>query len=376
MACRVVSTISCIGEYPNYLTVCISNDGNVYSFGKSRNKGHGHYSNLVFPPKMIPSLSKIVSVVCGAHHTVCLNDSGVVFTFGSNRYGELGIGKDRGEIRSSSIPQKVNLPPIKGVSCGTFFTICLSTDGNIYSFGLNEGGELGLGNNNNYNSPQQIPSLHDIDFVECGNSITFCKSLENEVYAWGSNYYGQLGLGNMDEQLEPVKCEDWPDDVVDIKCGDNHTLVLTSNQKIYSCGFLFANGREEKTSSLHQIEELSNIIRIECGSIHSMCIDVDYNLFVFGYVTYGQLGLGDTRNRYQPVKHPSLSNIIDMSKGGNHTFVKTSNNEIYAFGNNEFSQIGIKTETNNQLTPIRVFEDNEDIWCSNINKSKAKSARF
>ena len=73
MACRVVSTISCVDEYPNYLTVCISNDGNVYSFGKSRNKGHGHDSNLVFPPKMIPSLSKIVSVVCGAHHTVCLN---------------------------------------------------------------------------------------------------------------------------------------------------------------------------------------------------------------------------------------------------------------------------------------------------------------
>ena len=33
-------------------------------------------------------------------------------------------------------------------------------------------------------------------------------------------------------------------------------------------------------------------------------------------------------------------------------------------------------ENDNQITPIRVFEDNEDIWFSNINKSKAKSARF
>ena len=42
---------------------------------------------------------------------------------------------------------------------------------------------------------------------------------------------------------------------------------------------------------------------------------------------------------------------------------------------NEDSQLGIKTEHEDQLTPIRVFEGNEDIWFSNV-KSKAKSARF
>ena len=78
---------------------------------------------------------------------------------------------------------------------------------------------------------------------------------------------------------------------------------------------------------------------------------------------------------HKPIKHPSLSNIIDISSGGNHSFVKTSNNEIYAFGYNDYSQLGIKTKDNYQITPIRVFEDNEDIWFSNINKSKQKSAR-
>jgi len=99
-------------------------------------------------------------------------------------------------------------------------------------------------------------------------------------------------------------------------------------------------------------------------------------LYVFGDNGSGQLGLGDTDKRNKPIKHPSLSNIIDISNGGNHTFVKTSNNEIYAFGKNGNSQLGIKTENRNQLTPIRVFEDNEDIWSSNITKKPtAKSAR-
>ena len=76
------------------------------------------------------------------------------------------------------------------------------------------------------------------------------------------------------------------------------------------------------------------------------------------------------------MKHPSLSNIIDISNGGNHSFAKTSNNEIYAFGYNEYLQLGIETEHANQTTPIRVFEENEDIWFSNINiSSRVKSAR-
>ena len=66
---------------------------------------------------------------------------------------------------------------------------------------------------------------------------------------------------------------------------------------------------------------------------------------------------------------------MDISKGGNHCFIKTVSNEIYGFGWNEYSQLGITTD-GILLTPSRVFEDNEDIWYSNINKSKAKSARF
>merc|ERR1711862_1071214 len=128
-------------------------------------------------------------------------------------------------------------------------------------------------------------------------------------------------------------------------------------------------------SSFQKIEDLSEITRIECGGCHSLCIDINNDLYVFGNNEGGELGLGDTDNRSKPIKHPSLSNIIDISKGGFHTFVKTSNNEIYAFGNNEYTQLGIETEDEHQITPIRVFEDNEDIWFSNINKSKAKSAR-
>ena len=106
-----------------------------------------------------------------------------------------------------------------------------------------------------------------------------------------------------------------------------------------------------------------------------MCIDINNNLWFFGSNEHGQLGLGDNLDIYKPIQHPTLSNIIDISSGGNHTFVKTIDNKIFAFGANKHSQIGIETEDDNQLTPIQVFIDKEDIWCSTIGKSKQKSAR-
>ena len=105
-----------------------------------------------------------------------------------------------------------------------------------------------------------------------------------------------------------------------------------------------------------------------------MCINANYDLYVFGDNFYGQLGLRDIDNRRQPIKHP-ISNIIDISSGGNRTFVKTSNNEIYAFGNNSYSQLGTITEDEDELIPIRVFQENEDFWYSNTERSKTKSAR-
>ena len=123
------------------------------------------------------------------------------------------------------------------------------------------------------------------------------------------------------------------------------------------------------------IKDIPEIQRIECGYSHSMCIDINNNLWIFGSNYNGQLGLGDTEDRYKPILHPTLSNIIDISSGGFHTFVKTIDNKIYAFGDNSKSQLGIETSKDKQLTPIQVFVDKEDIWCSIIGKSKQKSAR-
>merc|ERR1712100_843974 len=98
-----------------------------------------------------------------------------------------------------------------------------------------------------YNTPQLISSLEDVEFIECGRNHTFCKTFNNEIYCWGCNFEGKLGLDNRDNQYTPILCSSLSnEDIIDIKCGHNHTLVLTSNGDVLSCGSNVAGqiGRE------------------------------------------------------------------------------------------------------------------------------------
>ena len=230
--------------------------------------------------------------------------------------------------------------------------------------------------------PQKV-KLEDVDFVACGHSYVICKTNYDEIYVWGSNYSGQLGIGNTVVHFVPFKSVNWPSDIVDIKCGTNHTLVLTANQDVYSCGdFHYGKLGTDTPHNYLSLEkmEVSKITRIECGSNHSMCIDENHDLYIFGKNEFGQLGEKDIPYKFIE-KHSSLSNIMDISSRGNHTFVKTLDNEIYSFGRIYYSQIGEDTKElvnirTCKYTPSRAFEEEEYIWFSNItNKSKAKSAR-
>ena len=232
MACRLVSTMVCGDNH----TLCITDDGTVCSFGRNERGSHGHEESMVFPPKVIPSLTNISSIDCGTIHTICLDYEGNVFTFGGNSYGQLGVGNQDDPIPFTYIPQRVDLPPIKQVACGYNFTICISERGSVFSFGDNYYGQLGLGNHEKYQGTQLIESLMYIDFAECGDEFTICKGFDGCVYVWGRNTYGQLGTGDTKIQNKPFKY-DWKDEIVDIKCGYKHVLILSSNQQVYSCGY-------------------------------------------------------------------------------------------------------------------------------------------
>ena len=80
--------------------------------------------------------------------------------------------------------------------------------------------------------------MQDVYFAECGGNHVFCKTYNNEIYEWGFNEEGQLGVSSLVNHSIPIPFLNLlHKDVIDIKCGYEHTLVLTKNGDVYSCGY-------------------------------------------------------------------------------------------------------------------------------------------
>lgn len=152
-SCPSPQPIECLTALPIRLIACggdhsviISNSGAVYAWGKN-NKGQlglGDTENRAFPTQ-VRSLrnQKICYVACGAEHTICLTEDGGVFSFGSGQYGQLGHGSKSDEHLPRKIIELMGTE-VSQVACGKKHSLAfVPTRGRLYAFGLGGSGQLG-----------------------------------------------------------------------------------------------------------------------------------------------------------------------------------------------------------------------------------------
>lgn len=165
---------------------------------------------------------RIAHMACGADHTLLLTCNGTVLSFGLGTRGQLGHGDILPRIEPCVIHALAGLP-MKAIACGNWHSLVLSQDGDVYSWGWNEHGQLGL-----TNSPSPtvaLPTLvdiasssatsSDVSFVSisCGSRHSAAVSEGGMLYCWGWNGYGQLGDGSLcggdDCRVQSVYCGHW-----------------------------------------------------------------------------------------------------------------------------------------------------------------------
>ena len=145
----------------------------------------------------------IKSIHCGWYHNVALTSiPNKIYVWGYNSEGQLGLGVGYYEIQMQVIPHRLLLPvPAKSISCGGLYTIVLTNISNqMYVWGYNSNGQLGLGHNKNRYLPTEFIFCQPIVSVSCGGEhtgiLTKGSNHSTEIYMWGCNKHGQLGLGD------------------------------------------------------------------------------------------------------------------------------------------------------------------------------------
>ncbi|KFM29144.1 Ubiquitin-protein ligase E3A [Auxenochlorella protothecoides] len=177
----------------------------------------------------------------GASHTAAVTGQGEVYTWGLNDCAQLGMSSGRGPTVDT--PRRMELLVgwnVRGMACGAAHTVAFTMQ-DVITWGANDRGQCGHGERAepDWVKPRSIKMLHDlmITQVVCGAAHTLCVTGTSQVYAWGANSRGQLGLGDVADRRTPTLVDGlWALPVLQLGAGDSHSAALTNN------GFLFTWG--------------------------------------------------------------------------------------------------------------------------------------
>jgi alpha-tubulin suppressor-like RCC1 family protein len=337
-----------------------------------------HLADLISKRKPTPMFA------VGPKHTLFLDKKGIPFSFGEGNWGELGTKRNflQEELRLSShrfSPGHMDVPPNKGValqvSAGEYHSFILFENGDIYGFGDNKNGQLGQPNSSevkSYYTPQRVLLPNDIKAqqIATGWSHTLALSTKGEVFVWGGNSCGQLGLGDSKDRFIP-ECltEGLPQEEKPIKviAGGNSSMILYPNGDIYVFGAnnfgqlgMITNdqrntGKNNINNQLTPIQlvlpDKKKAIDVNCGDYHTGALCKNGDVFFWGRNNHGQLGLG---HRYDQLT-PQLLNleifkdekVKQLALGSSHSVILLENGDIYGFGGNQYGQLGGGKSTSN-----------------------------
>ncbi|XP_074856307.1 putative E3 ubiquitin-protein ligase HERC4 isoform X2 [Carettochelys insculpta] len=329
---------------------------------------------------------RVRDVGCGLRHTVFVLDDGTVYTCGCNDLGQLGHEKSRKRPEHVGALDAQN---IVAVSCGEAHTLALNDKGQVYSWGLATDGQLGLsGTEECIRIPRNIKSLSDIQVMQvaCGYDHSLALSKGSEVYSWGQNKYGQLGIGyEFKKQTSPQLIKSLVGiPFAQIAAGGAHSFALTLSGAIFGWGRnkfgqLGLNDENDRyVPNLLKSLRSQKIIHICCGEDHTAALTKEGGVFTFGAGGYGQLGHNSTSHEINPRKVFELmgSIVTQIACGRQHTsaFVPSSG-RIYSFGLGGNGQLGTGS-TSNRKSPFTVkgnwipyngqcppTADNEEYYC-------------
>uniref|UniRef100_A0A8C7KTB2 HECT and RLD domain containing E3 ubiquitin protein ligase 3 n=1 Tax=Oncorhynchus kisutch TaxID=8019 RepID=A0A8C7KTB2_ONCKI len=297
---RGLKEVACGGRHSLFLL----RDGRVYTCGSNRCGQLGH-DKPGDSPELVVALDtqKIGVVSCGQAHSMALNEQGQVFAWGAGGGGQLGLGTAEETVPIPRLIKKLCEHRISQIMCGNKHCIALSKDGQLFTWGQNSSGQLGLGKGEPSTlSPQPLKSLSGIPLAQitAGGDHSFALSLSGAVFGWGKNGAGQLGLNDKQDRSVPCHIKFLRSQkVVYISCGDEHTAALTKDGGLFTFGDgsrgQLGHDSTNNEPLPRQVQELmgSEVSQIACGRHHTLAFVPSSGLvYAFGCNTNGQLGTG------------------------------------------------------------------------------------
>ena len=301
------------------------------------------------------------SVKAGYDSSTGIKEDGSLWGWGSNFANQLGDGStDQEDVpvdtASGNIWQSVSGIGRTGLG--------IKTGGALWGWGLNDTGQLGNNDTGNNSSvPIQIRSDKTWQSASGGLYHSLAIDSDGKLWAWGKNHNGELGNNDAgNDSSVPVEIradKTWKS----VSTGGVHSLAIDSDDKLWAWGSNSSGqlgNNDAGTDSAVPVEIRSDKTwqLVSGGHSHSLAIDSDGKLWVWGYNGSGQLGNNDTgTDSAVPVEIRSDKTWQSVSAGGSHSLAIDSDGKLWAWGSNSRGQVGNDDEGNNSPVPVEIMAD-------------------
>ena len=178
--------------------LAVRSDGTVWAWGRNQagQLGLGTSDHRIHAlPRPVPGLGGVTAVAAGDTHSLALRQDGTVWAWGANDDGQLGARpSDQPRATPAAVP---TLRHIVAVAAGAGFSVAIKDDGTVWTWGLDDRGQVGLGARaaRVVSVPTRVPDLSDIIAIAAGRDHCLALGRDGAVYAWGDNRLGELGDG-------------------------------------------------------------------------------------------------------------------------------------------------------------------------------------
>ncbi|KRX05946.1 Regulator of chromosome condensation 1/beta-lactamase-inhibitor protein II [Pseudocohnilembus persalinus] len=295
----------------------------------------------------------------------------------TNKYNLITIKIFKGQIgnnqfENQNLPQKVLInikqqDNIVQVQAGGQYSAILTKDGNVYMFGSNKKGKMGIKDEEkDYSLPQQIKELCQIKKIALGDWHSLALDNNGQCFSVGYSKFGALGIDNQQSSnlFLPIYLKN-NERIQQIYAGRNISLFINENNQLYSSGIGFLTGNNKVQYTPQVVQKLENVkINISSAGFTSCAaIDNKGQIYTWGKGVDYNLGHGNCKDVAEPKLIEKLIQTKDIiSQSQNIIFTKvscsrgdknvhmgavTQNGDVYTWGSGYKGKLGhVKSENN------------------------------
>jgi len=339
----------------------IKMDGTLWGWGQNSNRlglGLGNLADQNLPTQ-IGTANDWATVSAGNVHSLAVKTNGTLWSWGNGQFGQLGNG-----VFNSATPNVTQIGTATdwlSVSAGNRFSLAIKTTGTLWSWGLNNTGQLGINTLIDQNLPVQVGTANNWLKIDAGNQHSLAIDNTGFIWAWGNNTFGQLGDGTYTTSLIPIiisTSNNW----AEVSAGFDHSMALDSSGILYTFGNNTNGQLCDGTNTISNVMipiSFSNpgivtqYIAISAGNSFSLAIKNDNTLWSGGFNTSGQLGLGNNTAVNTLNQVGTSLTWFAISAGDTHSLAMENTADLWSTGRGLEGELGIGTNVaNNTLQSV------------------------